>query len=191
VKLRPKWSLNRGSTPAWCSRVRLLAFAAMLGGCSDLDPNIGPLRTDPGPQVIGDGGYPVTGDPADGDVDAGGVSFKNDIRPLFNKGSKDTPKGCKGCHYSTEANHTGVDLSGLDLATLGSLRRGGGSSGSRIVVPGKPAESVLVQVLKGQYGYANRMPKNGPYWDSPTHPENYIPIVEAWISQGAKGADGE
>jgi hypothetical protein len=30
------------------------------------------------------------------------------------------------------------------------------------------------------------MPKNGPYWK----PEE-IDIVEQWIAQGAKGADGE
>jgi hypothetical protein len=55
------------------------------------------------------------------------------------------------------------------------------------VVAGKPAESVMIQVLKGTYPFANRMPKNGnPYWS-----DAEIKIVEDWISQGAKGADDE
>jgi hypothetical protein len=155
----------------------------MLAGCSALDPNIGPLRTEPLPDVIEDAGE---SDGGDEDVGPDDVSFKRDIRPLFAKGSRDTPKGCKGCHYSTEVNHTGLDLSGFDLTTLGALRRGGGSSRKDIIVPGKPARSVLVQVLKGSYSFANRMPKNGPYWD-----DEYITLVETWISQGAKGADGD
>ena len=97
-----------------------------------------------------------------------------------------TPKGCKGCHYRTEPSHNGIDLGGLDLTTLGSLRVGGGSSGRRIVVAGKPAESALVQALHWQYPYSAQMPKNGPYWK-----DEEIELVERWISEGAKGADGE
>jgi hypothetical protein len=186
VKLRPKWSLVSGGTPASRSRFCLLLAAVLLGACSDLDPNIGPLRSEPNGLV--DGGAPGV-DAGNGDVDPEELSFfKDKVRPLMNRPSKGDPtgKGCKGCHYSTEANHTGLDLSALDLATLGALRRGGGSSGSRIVVPGKPAESILIRVLKGQYGYANQMPKNGPFWSA-----DEVKLVETWISQGAKGADGE
>jgi hypothetical protein len=184
VKLRPKWSQIKGSTRACGSCARLLVAAALLVGCSALDPNIGPRRTEEG--LVADAGESESGD-LDDSGPPGTVSFKNDIRPLMDRpSSKTDPKGCKSCHYRTEANHTGLDLSGLDLTTLGMLRRGGGSSRSRIIVPGKPAESVLVQALKGTYFYSVRMPKNGPFWD-----DLEIELVETWIAEGAKGADGE
>lgn len=188
MTLRPKWSKTNRSTPAGRSRAGLLIAAALLVGCSGLDPNVGPWRTEPEEDVV-DAGLPEAGETEDGTVDPGGVSFARDIRPLMNRPSKGDPtgRGCKSCHYHTEASHIGLDLGGLDLATLGSLRLGGGSSGRRIVVAGKPGESVIVQALLGQYPYANRMPKNGnPYWS-----DGEIQVVRDWISQGAKGADDE
>jgi hypothetical protein len=182
------WSQTDGGTGAWSIRARWLLAAVMLAGCSDLDPNIGPPRTEPEDGVV-DGGDPEAGDPDSGvePPPPGGVSFKEQIRPLMDRpSSKTDPKGCKSCHYRTEASHTGSDLSGLDLSTLGALRKGGGSSGIRIVVPGKPAESVLIQVLKGQYAYSAQMPKNGPFWTA-----QEIETVAKWISEGAKGADDE
>jgi hypothetical protein len=161
-----------------------LCAALVVGSCSDLDPNIGKINTGISENDAGEGDA--------GDHDGSTVSdmfFAMNIRPLMNRTpakGETTPKGCKGCHYSTEANHTGLDLSGLDLSSLGALRMGGGSSGRRIIVPGKPTESVLYQSLQGQYPYANRMPKNGPYW-----PAEEIKLVEDWIRAGAKGADDE
>jgi hypothetical protein len=188
VKLRPKWSNPASGTCAWQTRVRLLLAALVVVNCSDLDPNIGKLNAG------------VTDTPDAGESDAatdGAVSdryFAMYIRPLMDRPGKGDPtgKGCKGCHYGTEANHSGVDLSGFDCATLGKLRQGGGSSGRRIIVPGKPAESVLYQVLAGTYPYSNKMPKNGPYWDNnPNSPVQDITYVETWIRAGAKGADDE
>jgi len=185
--VKPMWLQMNGGTGAWSGRALVFVATALLAGCSSLDPNIGPWRAEPEEDVIvEDGGEPEGGD-NDASITPGGVSFKNDIRPLMDRpSSKTDPKGCKSCHYHTEASHNGIDLGGLDLTTLGLLRRGGGSSDRRIVVAGKPKESVLVQVLWGQYAYANRMPKNGPYWT-----EAEIGLVETWISQGAKGADDE
>ena len=184
---RPKWSKTSSSTSARRSRARLLfAATALLGGCSDLDPNIGPRRIEPADGTDAD--TPDSGDHTDGEGPSDG-RFAREIRPLMNRPGKGDPsgRGCKSCHYRTEANHTGLDFSGLDLTTLGSLRRGGGSSGRRIVVAGKPGESVIVQVLEGTYPYANRMPKNGmPYWSV-----DEILIVRSWIADGAKGADDE
>jgi hypothetical protein len=162
--------------------------AAWLVGCSSLDPNTGAAL--PPPVDMPDADVSDTGQPED-DADPGAVNFGRDIRPLMNrpsppKGDTMTPKGCKGCHYRTEPSHNGIDLGGLDLTTLGSLRVGGGSSGRRIVVAGKPAESALVQALHGQYPYSAQMPKTGPYWK-----DEEIELVERWISEGAKGADGE
>jgi Planctomycete cytochrome C len=152
----------------------------MLAGCSDLDPNTGAPR----PEEEADATMAQ-----DVYIAPGEVSFGRDIRPLMNRPGKGDPtgRGCKSCHYSTEPSHNGRDLSGLELSTLGHLRQGGGSSGSRIVVAGKPNESIIVQALLGQYGFANRMPKNGsPYWS-----DEEIQLVIDWISQGAKGADDE
>ncbi|MET0592361.1 MAG: hypothetical protein ABW133_06660 [Polyangiaceae bacterium] len=184
MKLRPKWSQIASGTGARRNSVRLLCAALVVGSCSDLDPNIGKVNTGVTENDAGEG------DASDHDgPGASDMFFALNIRPLMNrapaKGSPD-PKGCKGCHYGTEANHTGLDLSGLDLSSLGALRMGGGSSARRIIVPGKPAESVLVQTLKGQYPYANRMPKNGPFWA-----EGEVQLVEDWIRAGAKGADDE
>jgi len=168
----------------------LFAVALFLPACSSLDPSVGPWRVE----------QPTTRDAAasdaEQDVEPGvcegigpdEVCFARDIRPLMDRSSMSTPKGCRGCHYSTEAKHVGIDLGGLDLSTLGKLRKGGGSSLKRIVVAGKPSESVIVQVLKGQYGYAPRMPK-GPlagFWT----PEE-IQLVSDWILQGARGIDRE
>jgi hypothetical protein len=188
VTFRPKWSTFPDGITAWQGPVRLFLAAALIGSCSDLDPNVGPLRIE---QPVVDGGATTdrgnTGDCVHVTPDE--VCFARDIRPLMNRASKGDPtgKGCKGCHYSTEAQHNGLDLGGLDLASLGSLRMGGGSSARRIVVAGRPKDSVLVQVLWGTYPYANRMPKNGPFWTE----DHEIPLVERWIAEGAKGADDE
>jgi hypothetical protein len=188
VTFRPKWSTFFDGTPAWQRCVRVSLAAALIGSCSDLDPNVGPRRTE---QPLVDGGA-TTGSGNAGNcvhVTADEVCFARDIRPLMNRASKGDPtgKGCKGCHYSTEAQHIGLDLSSLDLATLGSLRKGGGSSLSRIIVAGRPKDSAIVQALHGTYPYANQMPKNGPFWKDDTE----ISLVERWIAEGAKGADDE
>jgi hypothetical protein len=179
-----------------------LALAVVLVGCGNIDPNVGSFHVDrpsPGPQVDAPSGQPPRVDAAsdattdaspDGDARApqAGVSFRRDVRPLMNRsGSDPTGKGCKNCHYSTEVNHQGIDLGGLDLATLGALREGGGSTGRRIIVPGKPEESGFVQKLRGTYPYGTRMPKNGPaYWSDAD-----VKVVTDWIAEGAQGSDDE
>jgi hypothetical protein len=117
------------------------------------------------------------------------VSFANDIRPLMNREPHDPAgHGCYACHYSTEPMHPGIDLGGLDLATLGALRRGGVTSGASIAIAGKPCESAIVQKLQGDYAATPvRMPKDGPpYWS-----DAEIQLVIDWIAEGAKGADTE
>jgi hypothetical protein len=162
--------------------------------CSAFDPEALARRNEPEmPEPLArieahDADVGGDGDDGDDGDDGGEISFKLDIRPLLGR-SKDDPsgKGCKSCHYSTEASHNGVDLGGLDMSTLRTLREGGGSSGKRIIVPGRPSESALIQKLKGQYPYGGRMPKNGPpYWSDAD-----IKRVSDWIAQGAQGADDE
>jgi hypothetical protein len=165
---------------------RIAVIAMMAVGCSELDPNVGQWRVELGSDAAtDDGGAAEGGDDAE---PPGTVSFRDDIRPLMNRGPKDVPRGCASCHYASAASHLGVDLGGLNLETLGTLRMGGGSSGTRIVIPGKPDESILVQVLKGQYQYANQMPKGGKtgYWA-----DDDVKLVAKWIAEGARGRNSE
>jgi hypothetical protein len=180
-------------------------LAVVLAGCSSFDPTFGPPhveRPDPGGVEMdaskGDEPGHSPGDASKSDADDGGasvpdvarpgISFRRDIRPLMNRPANDpSGKGCKNCHYSTEANHQGIDLGGLDMATLGALREGGGSTGRRIIVAGKPDESGLVQKLRGIYPFGTRMPKNGPpFWSDAD-----VKLVADWIAEGAQGSDDE
>jgi hypothetical protein len=165
--------------PATLATVAALA-TLVLGGasCAWLDPEVGALRPADTADAAGDADAPA----------ASPVSFKRDIRPLMDRASTDaTGHGCRACHYSTQPSHLGLDATGLDLATLGALRRGGVTSGSHLVVAGDPASSALVQKLEGTYATGARMPRDGPaYWS----PED-IAKVKRWIAEGALGADDE
>ena len=159
------------------SKLTGIVVALGLGaGCSALDPAFGDLAA-PAPAV--DAGAAADGGP---------VSFALDIRPLMNRSATDpTGHGCKACHYATQPEHVGLDLGGLDLTTLGTLRLGGATSGAKVVIPGDPADSVIVQKLLGTYYFGARMPRDGPaYWSA-----DEIAIMEQWISEGAMGADDE
>ena len=179
-----------------------VVLALILTGCSSLDPSVGPLHVERSTASVDtpDGQPPATDaaiDATDATTDAAtdgdarprsGINFRRDVRPLVNRSASDpTGKGCKGCHYSTEASHQGIDLGGLDMATLGALREGGGSTGRRVIVSGKPEESALIQKLRGTYPYGTRMPKNGPpFWSDAD-----VKVVVDWIAEGALGADDE
>lgn len=144
------------------------AWVLVLSSCGFFSPEIG------GPSPAVDGGPPVL--------------FGRDIRPLMDRESIDpTGHGCKSCHYSTESSHVGTDATGLDLSTLGALRRGGNNTQLNIVIPYDPEGSALVQKLRGTFAVGERMPRNGPpYWT-----DEDIGLVETWIAQGAKGDDSE
>lgn len=162
-----------------------LAVPVALVACLDLSPTIGSrplseeerkLLKDTGPTVVTDGAPKKT------------VSFADDIRPMIKRSASDPDsKGCYPCHDGKAAKHVGVDLGGLDLATLGKLREGGGTSGTKIVIPGDPTNSAIIQKLKGTYAFGTRMPKSGPpFWS-----DEEIAIVEQWIAEGAQGEDNE
>jgi hypothetical protein len=162
-----------------------LAAPFGLAACLDLTPVVGsrPLNEDERDPKT-DTGTAVT----DGVADGPKISFANDIRPMIKRSASDPDsKGCYPCHDGKAAKHVGVDLGGLDLSTLGKLREGGGTSGKKIVIPGDPANSALVQKLKGTYPFGTRMPKSGPpFWG-----DGEIAIVEQWIAEGAQGDDSE
>lgn len=77
---------------------------------------------------------------------------------------------CVSCHGSEQA------AAGLRLDSAGALRKGG--SGGRLVVPGKPASSLLVKRMKGIGG------AQMPLGFAPLSPEKQR-IVEQWILAGA------
>ena len=181
------------------TRAVTLLSAIVAVGCLDLTPAVGtrPLSDEErygppdGEAFVSasavDGGAKEVGSTAVNDT-AGGIRFKDAIRPLIVRASNDpTLRGCYPCHDSKAPKHIGVDLGGLDLTTLGKLREGGGTSGVNIVVAGYPALSALTQKLRGTYPYGTRMPKSGPaFWG-----DREIALVEQWIAEGARGDDDE
>lgn len=127
-------------------------------------------------------------DVRDASLPDGGVEpvvFRRDLRPILERGDG-PPAGCKRCHDPSSSAPQGFDLGGLDLTTLGALRRGGVTSGARIVVPGDPAASILIQKLEGTYGRGARMPKDL----MPLAPAE-IALFARWIAEGANGTDDE
>ena len=93
------------------------------------------------------------------------VSFAKDIAPIF-------VKSCTGCHGATQprANFT--------LNTIEGLLKGGDRG--EPVLPGKPADSLLIKKLKGTADGA-RMPMNQtPLEDA------VVAKIEKWIEEGAK-----
>jgi len=116
------------------------------------------------------------------------VSFAKDIRPLMNRptDAEGQPSGCITCH---DPNHptSPTNLVPLDLTRLAGLRKGGNGSRGKLVIPGKPCESLLVATLRGDNPYAPcRMPWSPPYWS-----EAEVMLVSDWIAEGARGGDEE
>ena len=162
-----------------------LLIVLSLVGCSD--PPVGSLRPE---ELVSEGGADggAFEDDDGGDGGEGGVrpvSFARDIRPLMSRGDS-APYGCKRCHYRGGGDSQGIDLGGLDLTTLGDLRKGGVSSKRGIVIAGNPDGSAIVQKLEGRYARGARMPKDRAPWSAAE-----IGLVRRWIAEGAKGADDE
>jgi hypothetical protein len=116
------------------------------------------------------------------------VSFARDIRRLMNRSETDpSGPGCSHCHYRTTGTQQGIIEGQIDMTTLGDLRRGGKTSHARVIVPGDPEASAIVQKLRGTYPVGARMPWSGPpYWT-----DAEIELMARWIAQGARGADDE
>jgi hypothetical protein len=168
-------------------KTAIVFIAIALPACSALDPNVGAWRVEQ--PAEGDAAPGADGD--DGECSAVGpdeVCFGRDIRPLLLRtreaaNAMKAGRGCVPCHDGNAPTHNGTALSGFDLSTLGELRKGGGSTGPRIIVAYKPDESVLVRALRGQFG-SNRMPKGGPFHDDDSEE---MRLITTWIAQGAKG----
>src|SRR5262245_46514363 len=113
--------------------------------------------------------YLVTMTPAaSAQAPAGGgpVSFINDIAPILKE-------SCFGCHGAK--NPKGK----LDMTHYESLRRGGTKDDP--IVPGKPEDSYLINVLTAMD--KKRMP---PADSGDPLSRNKIDLVSRWIKEGAK-----
>lgn len=152
--------------------MKRLVMLALLAGCDvTYEPDVGRLQPPDGPEttVTEDGSMiPHTGSCTDSNPMVS-VSFARDIRPLLSK----SPGGCS-CHSSNAT-------SGFNLGSYDSLRRGGQNSGTRVIVPGKPCDSVLAQKLGLAPPFGARMPYNGP----PYYSAAELTLVRDWIAEGA------
>jgi len=94
------------------------------------------------------------------------VLFSRDIAPIL-------AESCASCHGGRQPR------AGLSVAQFAAFVKGGDSGTPW--VPGKPAESLLIQKLKGTAAEGARMPLN----KSPLSADK-IALVETWIVEGAR-----
>jgi hypothetical protein len=145
-------------------RCALAAIALAMAGCA-LEPDVGPLLA---------GACKNT----DGHPEAS-VSFSAQIRPLLNRAR--SMGGC-GCHMpNATGTNTGIQLSGLNLSSLSSLRLGGFNSRGQIVIPMQPCASILYQKVDEAPPFGSRMPLGGP----PFLTDEEIGLMHDWIAEGA------
>jgi hypothetical protein len=142
-------------------RIALLAALAA-GGCT-LAPDVGPRLAGTCDDTDSNPGTPV--------------SFSTSIRPLISR----LMGGC-GCHLPTpNGDGVGTQISGLNLSSLSSLRRGGLNSGAKVVIAGEPCASIMYQKLSDAPPFGSRMPLNGPPYWSPDE----LQLLHDWIAEGA------
>jgi mono/diheme cytochrome c family protein len=93
------------------------------------------------------------------------ISFARDVAPLF-------VKNCTRCHGPQNPPNN------FSLNTMANLLRGGDRG--QPILPGKPADSLLIKKLKGTADGA-RMPQRAAPLDDAT-----VATIEKWIAEGAK-----
>jgi hypothetical protein len=143
----------------------LACAAALAAGCvEDLRPDVGlPV----GELCLDEDSDPDTP-----------VRFQRDIVDgLFER----DVTGCHECHRPDAPTPLGFEVGGLDLTSAITLRAGGVVSGSDIVVPGRPCESILFQKVGPAAPFGGRMPINGP----PFLNDDERQLVHDWIAEGA------
>jgi len=98
-----------------------------------------------------------------------GISFRKDIVPIL-------ANSCVKCHSGNKPK------GGLDLTTHKGLLMGGDSG--QVLLPGKPDESLLIQLVSGQ-DEDRIMPAQGPRLTS-----QQVTALTAWIESGAAWEPG-
>jgi len=150
--------------------VRLAIAALLLAAACEVayDPEVGPLSGMASSGADSGTGPVAVGACTDSDTETA-ISLALDIRPLMYR----SPGGCS-CHASSTT-------SGFNLGTYDRLRRGGNNSGERVIVPGSPCDSILVQKIGPTPPFGSRMPFNGPPYFAPQE----LTLVKDWIAEGA------
>lgn len=92
------------------------------------------------------------------------VSYDKQVRPILQS-------HCQGCHQPAKAG-------GAYVMTSFDRMLKGGESGEPAIVPSKPAESRLVELITPHSGKAE-MPQN-----KPPLAESEIAVIAQWIAQG-------
>jgi hypothetical protein len=161
----------------------ILAITVALAACDlDYQPDVGPLHAsedipaDASESSVDatagtDAAVTATIGRCDDNDPATNVSYAASIRPLFIR----SPGGCNTCHGTSAT-------SGFAVGSYESLRRGGTVSGTRIIIDGKPCDSILFQKLGPAPPFGSRMPYNGPpYWTAAERG-----LLRDWIAEGAQ-----
>lgn len=94
------------------------------------------------------------------------ISFAKDIAPVL-------AEKCTGCHGTNRPREN------FSVNTFESLLKGGDAGVN--ILPGKPADSLLIKKLKGTAADGARMPLN-----QPALADDVIAKFEKWIEEGAK-----
>jgi WD40 repeat protein len=94
------------------------------------------------------------------------VSFINDVAPILKE-------NCFACHDSKKRKGK------MDMTTYESFRKGGTREDP--IVPGKPDESLIIDLLSAQD--KSRMP---PREAGEALPKNKVAVIAQWIAEGAK-----
>ncbi len=115
-----------------------------------------------------------TGEDSDPDTE---IDYARDIDGAIIHGGAN----CQLCHTPGFGTPIGLSLGGLDLSSAEALRRGGIESGTDIVVPGDPCNSILVQKIGASPPFGARMPLDGP----PYLDRAQVQVIIDWIAEGA------
>jgi len=107
---------------------------------------------------------------------SGSVSFKNDVSPILSAGCT-----AAGCHVGTKPKED-LDLSvGKSFGELVNVASSECNGSRKLVVPGNPGASYLLQKLLGvNLCTGSQMPKAGQ-----SLPQAQIDAISAWICSGA------
>jgi hypothetical protein len=145
--------------------MKSIVILVLCTGCVDYAPEVGPLNpTNDGGTAIAPGCENTDSEP---NVR---VSFARDVRPLMFR----SPGGCAPCHL-------GRSVSGLDLGSYATMRRGGLISGAKLVIDGEPCSSVLLDKVGRTPAFGSRMPLGGPPYYTPEEAQ----LIHDWIAEGA------
>jgi hypothetical protein len=153
------------SARAFAWMIAALAASAVAGCIAErLEPDVGPLKTG-------------LCKPQDSNPEHD-VSFRKEIVPIFKR--PPAMAGCS-CHLPTSARTTGLQLTGLDLSSYKTLRRGGNQSGANVVIAHDPCNSLIVQKVSSGPPFGARMPSDGPPYLTPIEQT----LISDWIAEGA------